>query len=135
MTERAGEAELGGRRSHYLAAVDVRVCASASELRPQSPSSAFIIIIAQLLHLVPARSFPRSIQSPIPRVRTAAAAAARAKERFHRAIVARAPATSAVAANPDADPGGAHATLGLVAFLIPIWRRERDEIESPLPAR
>ena len=49
--------------------------------------------------------------------------------------VPAAPAASAVAANPDADPGGAHATLGLVAFLIPIWRRERDEIESPLPAR
>ena len=49
--------------------------------------------------------------------------------------VPAAPAASAVAANPDADPGGAHATLGLVAFLIPIWRRERDEIESPAPAR
>ena len=58
MTERASGRGQARRRSHYLAAVDVRVCASASELRPQPPSSAiaFIIIIAQLLHLVPARS-------------------------------------------------------------------------------
>ena len=85
------------------------------------------------------RSFPLSIQSPIPRVRTPQRRRHRQEQRrdFTGRLlrVPAAPAASAVAANPDADPGGAHATLGLVAFLIPIWRRERDEIESPLPAR
>ena len=84
------------------------------------------------------RSFPLSIQSPIPRVRTAARRRRQEQRRDFTGRLLRvpaAPAASAVAANPDADPGGAHATLGLVAFLIPIWRRERDEIESPAPAR
>lgn len=64
-------------------------------------------------------------------------ASAKAKERFHRAIVARAPDKPAHRRGRTRTRTWTDTALPLVAFLIPIWRRsrERGEIESPLPAR
>ena len=67
-------------------------------------------------------------------------AAAKAKERFHRAIVARAPARQAsapVGTNPDADVDRHCTAVGGIphSHLAEIEGEGGWEIESPLPAR